>query len=402
MQGASGRRRTTLEKLVKQYFWLFHVAMVALVAFLCARVVSNIGGHVVAGLLAADEGGQKTKRSAPDRGVRRNFDEASEYNIFGAFREVLKPVAIQTKPACKSDEDCAENLKCLPVENPAEGEPAKQCQSADPANIDLANAVKSDLPLKLVGTSVFSFPEDSLATIVDLGGGRSAQGELYSINACADIPPAPPEPPVDEDAPKDLDAELRALERDTRPKAAPCNVLLEEHKLLRIDVDRVYVHNTEQNRAEYISLDEPPEAPRTSRAKKPRKKKAEKKPGKKGKDDEFGAGITKVGANSYEITQTEVNKALGNLSKIATKARIVPAFEGGKSIGFKLFSIRPGSVYSKIGIQNGDIIQKVNGYDLNSPDKALELYQKLKDGKEFSVDIKRRGKPVTLDYGIVP
>ena len=116
----------------------------------------------------------------------------------------------------------------------------------------------------------------------------------------------------------------------------------------------------------------------------------------------MGKGIKKVGGNSYEVEQSEIDGALANLSKLATQARVVPAFEGGESIGFKLFSIRPNSLYAKIGLKNGDIVTRINGYEINSPDKALEIYQKLKDSKQINVDLKRRGKATTLDYAITP
>jgi hypothetical protein len=395
-----------MEKLFKKYFWLFHVAMVAVVAIMLARTVSGVGGAMLNDLLAS---GPATKGGASSFGaepaVTRNFEEASAYNIFNAFREVVKPVDVPLVPACTTDADCQDGQKCLPVKDAAEGEPARQCQAElGPGEVDISNAVRSELPLKLVGTSVFSFPEDSLATIVDVGKGRKAEGELFSINECPPAAPEPDVPPPDPDNEGSVDpaVELALLEAAVRPKMPPCSTLLDKHRLLRIDVDRVYLLNADEQRAEYLALDEPPEEKAVARAPTRPKKRPKKRSEKKGDDDELGAGISKVGPNSYEIKQEEVNKAMGNLSKIATKARIVPAFEGGKSIGFKLFSIRPGSVYSKIGIQNGDIVQGVNGYELNSPDKALELYQKLKDGKEFSVDIKRRGKPVTLDYAIVP
>jgi general secretion pathway protein C len=117
---------------------------------------------------------------------------------------------------------------------------------------------------------------------------------------------------------------------------------------------------------------------------------------------EYGKGVRKVGANAYEIPQNELNEAFENLSEISTQARMVPAFEDGKPIGFRVFSVRPNSVFSKIGLENGDIIMRVNGYDLNSPEKVLEMYPKLKTGQEFSIDMKRGGSPMTLTYSVKP
>jgi general secretion pathway protein C len=68
--------------------------------------------------------------------------------------------------------------------------------------------------------------------------------------------------------------------------------------------------------------------------------------------------------------------------------------------GFKLFSIVPDSLYSKIGIQNGDVIRRINGYEMNSPDKALEVYQKLRDANRIEVELERRGDTIRKQYAI--
>lgn len=116
--------------------------------------------------------------------------------------------------------------------------------------------------------------------------------------------------------------------------------------------------------------------------------------------EEGGAGVTKVSDTQYTVDRKEVDNALSNLSEVATQARIVPSFKNGKPNGFKMFSIKPGSIYSKIGLKNGDVIQKINGYEMSSPDKALELYQKLKDAQSVSVELQRRGQTMNVSYNI--
>lgn len=111
-------------------------------------------------------------------------------------------------------------------------------------------------------------------------------------------------------------------------------------------------------------------------------------------------GVSQVSETQYTVERTEVDNALANLSQVATQARIVPSFKNGKPNGFKLFSIKPGSIYSKIGLKNGDVIQKINGYEMNSPDKALELYQKLKDASSVSIELQRRGQTKNFSYSI--
>ncbi|MGB9599189.1 MAG: type II secretion system protein GspC, partial [Myxococcota bacterium] len=99
-------------------------------------------------------------------------------------------------------------------------------------------------------------------------------------------------------------------------------------------------------------------------------------------------------------SQSELERTLTNLNDVAMQARIVPNFEGGKANGFKIFNIKANSIYEKIGLKNGDVIQKINGFEINSPDKAFEVYQKLKDAKAINVEINRGGSNMTLDYTI--
>lgn len=120
----------------------------------------------------------------------------------------------------------------------------------------------------------------------------------------------------------------------------------------------------------------------------------------KGNESGGGEGVTKLSPTEYRIERGEIDETLANLNKVATQARIVPSFKNGKSNGFKLFSIKPKSIFSKIGMQNGDVIQKINGYDINSPEKALEVYQKLQSSSSISIDFLRRGAARSHNYAI--
>ncbi len=112
------------------------------------------------------------------------------------------------------------------------------------------------------------------------------------------------------------------------------------------------------------------------------------------------AGVKKTGDNDWEIERSVVDKVLANPTAVGRGARIVPSIKNGEPNGFKLYAIRPSSVYSKIGLMNGDTIHAVNGFDLTTPDKALEVYTKVRESNNLSVTVTRRGKPVTLKYSV--
>jgi general secretion pathway protein C len=111
-------------------------------------------------------------------------------------------------------------------------------------------------------------------------------------------------------------------------------------------------------------------------------------------------GIKKIDENNYEIDKSLVDKVLANPMGVAKGARVVPAVKNGKPDGFKLYAIRPNSAYAKLGLTNGDTLQSINGFELTSADKALEVYTKLREATRLSVEITRRGKQQTLNYTI--
>ncbi len=131
---------------------------------------------------------------------------------------------------------------------------------------------------------------------------------------------------------------------------------------------------------------------------------ADPQPAGEGSGDELESaidhGIKKIDDNNYEIDKSLVDKVLANPMAVAKGARVVPAVKNGKPDGFKLYAIRPSSVYAKLGLTNGDTLESINGFELTSADKALEVYTKLREATSLQVGITRRGKDMTINYQI--
>jgi general secretion pathway protein C len=88
------------------------------------------------------------------------------------------------------------------------------------------------------------------------------------------------------------------------------------------------------------------------------------------------------------------------MSKLMTQIRVVPNFTDGQPDGFKIFAIRPGSLFAKIGLQNGDVLKRVNGVEIQGPEQAFEAYQRLKDETSIQIDLVRRNENKTLNYEV--
>ena len=115
---------------------------------------------------------------------------------------------------------------------------------------------------------------------------------------------------------------------------------------------------------------------------------------------ELDRGIKKTGENTYEIQRSTLESVLGNMSLLARSARIVPEMRDGKAAGFRLYSVRSDGPFAKIGMQNGDVLSAINGMEITSPEKALEVYSKLRSASHLSLGVERNGQRLTKEYSI--
>ena len=93
-----------------------------------------------------------------------------------------------------------------------------------------------------------------------------------------------------------------------------------------------------------------------------------------------GGPIEKEGETHFNVQKTEIDKAFSNLNQVLTQARAIPSFENGVPNGFKIIQIVPDSIYTKLGIKEGDTLTGVNGEPMNDPGKAFQLLNELRAG----------------------
>jgi len=111
-------------------------------------------------------------------------------------------------------------------------------------------------------------------------------------------------------------------------------------------------------------------------------------------------GVKRLSDGKYMVDQREMLASTENMSQILTQARALPYVEQGKTVGFRISEISPGSIYEKIGLQNGDVIQKVNSQEVDDPAKFFQLYQGLRTERFIAIDLIRGGARQTLNYEI--
>ncbi|MCI0529943.1 MAG: PDZ domain-containing protein, partial [Nitrospira sp.] len=66
----------------------------------------------------------------------------------------------------------------------------------------------------------------------------------------------------------------------------------------------------------------------------------------------------------------------------------------------RIFSIVPDSFFSKIGLQNGDVLQRINGIEVKDPENFMKVFQQLKGETSVSLDLMRNNQRQTFAYEI--
>jgi hypothetical protein len=113
--------------------------------------------------------------------------------------------------------------------------------------------------------------------------------------------------------------------------------------------------------------------------------------------DSLADRIKKIDDHNYEVPRATVERVFSSTASYSRIARTIPSY---RNEGFRVFGVRPGTIVSAIGIQSGDAVRAINGHEVNSIGEAIDLYQQIKDAKEWRIDITRRGRPELITIAI--
>lgn len=111
--------------------------------------------------------------------------------------------------------------------------------------------------------------------------------------------------------------------------------------------------------------------------------------------------VKQEGQNQFKLDRSVIMKYTTNLPELLQQARAVPYTDAsGKVGGFRLLDMQPGSIFEKLGLHKNDIIKSVNGQPVDSPAKAMELYNSLKNSASIAIGVERDGKDEDMKYNI--
>lgn len=117
-------------------------------------------------------------------------------------------------------------------------------------------------------------------------------------------------------------------------------------------------------------------------------------------EEEIEEGIEKINDTNYNISRSMLNKVLDNAGRLIGIAAVAPKTEGGRPVGMEIRGIRPNTLLTKLGIENGDILESVNGQSLTSTDAALGAYTTLRTADKFNLSVRRGNQSMVINYNL--
>ncbi len=334
-----------IELVFKKYFWILTGLTTGTLAFLTAGAVNSwLGGKLRSLQTTPLQAPTELTSADPTAALRANTQGLAELL---SLRRIFNTDEAPNSESAEPEESEGEEL--------AEGE-----VSDDSPDVPL-----SDMDISLLGTLVYPDPEWSMAT-VRLSGSTKLVRTGTEVEDSATI----------------------------------------KH------IDRTYILLSRNDKTEMVRLwsEKPKKSGRSARpgSASSSKRKPYRSPAKasssrptpsKGKAN-YSKHVAKTGEWEYKIDKTMLDEQLNDLAALGSQARVVPNYVGGKYSGFKLVGVRPNSLYRAIGIRSGDVIKRINGMEIDSPNKALQLFEKLQNSRRISLDMQRGGVSRTLYYTI--
>ncbi len=110
------------------------------------------------------------------------------------------------------------------------------------------------------------------------------------------------------------------------------------------------------------------------------------------------ADVLDLGENRWQVSKAAADNARANLNSLLQTARMIPQQQNGQTIGFRLVELDRGSLLEKIGLRVGDLVVEINQVALNSPEKALQIFQQVREANNISLGLVRNGKRETFEY----
>lgn len=290
----------------------------------------------------------------------------------------LRPVAAGVRPGAKKQRSMAPLIKHNPFEHgtsldlPPPPPPEPPALPSGPTSVDASDPLSAE-PCQGVTVHIVTESDDPEWSVAVLQGPGEDKGALRRVG----------------DTAGGMEVAYIGF---NRIQASPAVWLVKDNKLCQ---SLLFPEDEEAAKARAKAPAAEPAAAEPAPAARPTGKGAPPLP------DELKKKIQKVSDTEFSVDRSVIDNILENQAQLMRSARIVPEKGAdGKTVGIRLFGIRPETLLGTLGLLNGDRLETINGFNMGNPEDALNAYARLRTANKLAVQVTRRGKPMTIDFNI--
>lgn len=118
-------------------------------------------------------------------------------------------------------------------------------------------------------------------------------------------------------------------------------------------------------------------------------------PGPPARRSDPSRAVQRFSDHNFTVDRQQLTQQM-QTPEFLTQALMVPNAGGG----FLVREIQPGSMYEKLGLRVGDVINAVNGQPVNTVEDVMRLYAQFGTAAKVQIDVRRAGRSETLVYNI--
>jgi len=98
------------------------------------------------------------------------------------------------------------------------------------------------------------------------------------------------------------------------------------------------------------------------------------------------------------VRRAELRRSLRDISTLLSQVHVQPHFTDGRADGLALTRIEADSIFSRLGLKDGDVVREINGRAIKSAEDIVTSYRKFRSGSRASIAIMRDNKFKTIHY----
>ena len=111
-----------------------------------------------------------------------------------------------------------------------------------------------------------------------------------------------------------------------------------------------------------------------------------------------GDFVKKIDDNSWLVSADKVTDMVSDIDQYVGQVVAFQHFENGQPAGFRIRHLKEGNDFEVLGIQNEDVIKKVNGLEINDLSDSLKALYQLSNETTFEMEVERNNNTETLNY----